>query len=804
MLLSELETGKSAVIIKVKGHGAFRKRISEMGFIKGQKVSVVKNAPLQDPVQYSLMGYEITLRKAEASLIEVNDGIAPVEKPEYFGTHEYTFENLNTHVSENTINVALVGNPNSGKTSVFNAASRSTEHVGNYGGVTIDTKLARIKFQGYIFNLYDLPGTYSLSSFSPEEVFVRNFISQQVPDIILNVVDVTNLERNLFLTTQLVDLNQRMVIALNMFDEFRKGEDRFDYQSFSRLLGIPVIPTVGSKGKGLAQLFNAIIDKYNESEVDRKRIHIHYGQDVEKAIESVRTEIFQPENFHITARQCARFIAVKLLEGDQEADQLINGCVNPGKIRSKADSQRQSLRILYGEPAENLITDSRYGFISGALKETYSYGTGQKHRKSEKIDRVLTHKYLGIPLFFAFLWIMFVTTFKAGQFPMNWIEQFISWLSVETTGLIPAGDFQSLLTEGILGGVGGVIVFLPNIMILFLFISFFEDSGYMARAAFIMDRVMHKIGLHGKSFIPLIMGFGCNVPAILSTRIIESRNNRILTMLILPFMSCSARLPVYILIISAFFPNYQGTVLFGIYLTGIALAVITALIFRKMFFNKADSPFVMELPPYRMPTFRNVFRHMWNKSYQYLQKIGGIILVASVIIWGLNYYPNKSKLMAPGNKTELQLSGIQSSGEKPEYSYLESFGRFVQPVMEPLGFDWKMTVSILAGIPGKEVVVSTMGVLYEDDEIDSGLQERIKQDIHTEGKRSGQKVFNPAVALGFLIFILIYFPCIAVIATIAKESGSLSWSILTILYTSILAWVMAFLVYHLAGLIIGL
>lgn len=799
MLLSELQTNKSGIIVKVRGHGVFRKRISEMGFIKGQKITVIKNAPLADPVQYSIMGYEVSLRKAEAALIEVITEGSVVDKPKYYGTQELDYNNQSLSYEEKTINIALIGNPNSGKTSIFNAATRSSEHVGNYAGVTVDIKLAKIEYQGYIFNIYDLPGTYSLGSYSPEEVYVRTFISEQMPDIIINVIDSTNLDRNLFLTTQLIDLNLRMIIALNFYDEFKKSEAKFDHHEFAKLIGIPVIPTNGAKGKGLAVLFDTIIAKYTQDETERKKIHINYGKDVEHSLEKIKDIIQCKENFHITARLCARYLSIKSLEGDKEISATINQCFNATEIHDITEYEKNDLKAKYGESSESLITNARYGFIFGALKETYVSKKSVLKNHSEKIDDFLTNKFLGLPIFFGFLWLMFVATFRIGRIPTEWISNGISWLSAQAELLIPSGDLQSLISNGIIGGVGGVIVFLPNIMILFLFISFLEDSGYMSRAAFIMDKLMHKIGLHGKSFIPLIMGFGCNVPAILSTRIIESRNNRLLTMLILPFMSCSARLPVYILIIATFFPSYQGTVLFGIYLTGILLAVVSALLFKRVFFNKDDSPFVMELPPYRMPTLRNVSRHMWEKSFEYIKKIGGVILIATIIIWGLNYYPQNSILTSNNHLTE-EISSADNSSEHKS-SYLEQFGQFVQPIMAPLGFDWKMTVSILAGIPGKEIVVSTMAVLYDDNGDKSSLGNRIKNDEYITGKKAGQKVYNPAVALAFHMFILIYFPCVAVIATIAKESASFFWPIFLIVYTSFLAWTLSFLVYRL-GLII--
>jgi ferrous iron transport protein B len=803
MLLSDLKTRESGIIVKVRGRGSFRKRISEMGFIKGQIIKVTKNAPLLDPVEYSIMGYEISLRRSEASLIEIVPTGTIIKKPAYSGTSDLNFEQNQVLKQLKTINIAFIGNPNSGKTSIFNYASRSYEHVGNYGGVTIETKLAKIEYKDYTFNLYDLPGTYSLSSFSPEEIYVRDFLSDSLPDVVVNVVDATNLERNLYLTTQLIDMNIRVVMALNMFDELRKRADKFDHINFSQMIGIPIIPTVGSKGKGLARLFEAIIKKYNEPEKNRKKIHINYGHDIEDSVNNLLPCLDIEENHLITNRLCPRYIAIKLLEGDEHIIDRIASAPNKDILIETADKERKKLKDLYADEPETLITDARFGFVSGALREVFQPNNEKRKRYSEKIDGILTHRFLGIPIFFLFLWLMFEATFRLGQAPTDWINKLVFLLSGFTERIIPPGDLQNLLTDGILGGVGGVLAFLPNILILFFFISFMEDSGYMARAAFIMDKLMHRIGLHGKSFIPLIMGFGCNVPAIMSTRIIESKNNRILTMLILPFMSCSARLPVYILIISAFFPDHQGTVLFGIYLTGILLAVLSALIFNKLFIRKDDSSFVMELPPYRFPTIKNTSRHMWSKASQYLQKIGGIILVASIIIWGLEYYPKNSNILTSVRgkpNTELNVNSIIHKG-----SYLERIGKTFEPIMQPMGFDWKMTVSLLAGIPGKEIVVSTLGVLYENNpgSPEQNLGERIRNDKYDYGPKKGTLVYSPLVALAYLMFILVYFPCIAVLATVANESGSIWWASLQLFYTTGLAWLLSFLVFKLGSLIIG-
>lgn len=813
MLLSELETSKTAVITRVKGNGAFRKRITEMGFVKGKLIKVVKNAPLQDPVQYSLLGYEISLRRSEASLIEVSSALPEnLETP--FSSRFEPLEIQPVQPGKKQLRVALVGNPNCGKTSIFNSYTRLSEHVGNYGGVTVDIKLSKIEYEGYDIDLYDLPGTYSLTSYSPEEVFVRNFLLENKPDVVINVVDASNLERNLYLTTQLIDMKLPVVLALNMYDELRARGDQFNFRKFAGLLGIKVIPTVGTRGKGLGVLLENVIRKVNEPAGTGKIVHIPYGEDLEESIHSVQDLLNQHSSANTTGWICSRYTAIKLLEGDEMLTQITGLAANGKLILGKVEKERQFIRDLHAEDPESLFTDSRYGFISGALKETYTPNQENKKSFSEKLDTILTHKYLGIPLFFAFLWLIFALTFSVGQYPVQWIETSIEYLSTLGSRILPEGDLKNLLIDGVVNGVGGVIVFLPNILILFFFISFMEDTGYMARAAFIMDKVMHKVGLHGKSFIPLVMGFGCNVPALMATRIIESRSNRILTMLILPFMSCSARLPVYILLIGAFFPQNQGTLLFGIYFTGILLAVLSALLFKKLFFRKADTPFVMELPPYRLPTLRNTSRHMWKKSSEYLKKIGGIIVLASIIVWGLNYYPKSegSPLLNGKNTAGIPSSnGIENpilkaegSSEKPA-SYLERIGKTIQPVMEPMGFDWKITVSLLAGIPGKEIVVSSMGVIYQDEnQKDLTLTDNLRNSRYTHGDLRGEKVFSLPVLFALLMFILIYFPCVAVIATFSREAGSFGWGLFMIAYTTGLAWIMSFLTYKISQEIIQL
>ena len=825
MRLSELLNGQEATIINVRGHGAFRKRITEMGFVKGKKIKAIKNAPLNDPIEYKILDYYISLRRSEAEMIDISLNISNEELSKHLlanPTQQSEFINPPREATK-TIKIAMVGNPNCGKTTLFNFASGSKEHTGNYSGVTIGAKTARFTHQNYTFEVSDLPGTYSISAYSPEEVFVRNHIIESKPDIVVNILDATNLERNLYLTTQLLDMGVKMVAALNMYDELKKDGAQLDHVHLGTMLGMPIIPTIGSKGKGITELLEKIIDVFEGKDPIVRRIQINYGPITEKAIETLEKAIIASgfTNNGITSR----YIAIKVLEKDfsfieQQAKNHYNDLIiaELQKIANKAERQLK-------EDFETFITDSRYGFIAGAIQETFKSSKIVRKRKTQRIDHYLTHKLWGIPVFVAFIWLMFETTFRLGQYPMDWIEQGVGLLGNWTHTVMPEGPLKDLLIDGIINGVGGVIVFLPNILILFLFISFMEDTGYMARAAFIMDKLMHKMGLHGKSFIPLIMGFGCNVPAIMATRTIEDRNNRLLTMLINPFMSCSARLPVYILIIGAFFPENAGTVLFAMYASGILLAIVVSRLFKKIIFKGKELPFVMELPPYRLPTVRNTISHMWNKGSQYLSKMGGTILIASIIIWFLGYFPRQPELIGSFDqqiertKTEYnQLLSVESSvetknlllAEKQQMvydlehqknselqmnSYIGKIGKYVEPVMAPLGFDWKMSISLISGIAAKEVVVSTMAVLYQADD-DQAENNKLIDRLRSEKKIDGTPAFNQSTALAFMIFTLIYFPCVAVIATIKKESGSWKWALLTIGYTTILAWGMAFLVYQ--------
>ena len=825
MRLSELHTGEKGVIVKVMGRGAFRKRIIEMGFIRGKEVDVIQNAPLKDPIHYRVMGYDVSLRRNDAAMIEVISAAEYAKAQMSQQSEERSADSYILPSTEDlqalaihkgkTINVALVGNPNCGKTSLFNFASGAHEHVGNYSGVTVDAKEGTFQQDGYTFRIVDLPGTYSLSAYTPEELYVRRHLSEEQPDVVINVLDASNLERNLYLTCQLIDMDVRSVIALNMYDELERSGNKFDYESLSRMIGTPIVPTISRTGFGIEDLFKRVIKVYEEEDPVIRHIHINYGEVLEKGITNVRHAI--KHNGNVAKSLSKRYLSIKLLEGDPEIERFIQTLSGSETIIEERDRNVVQIEELLLEDSETAFTNARYGFISGALRETYEQNKIKEATSTQIIDLFVTHKVLGFPIFILFMWIMFEATFRLGAYPMEWIENLVSWIGNFVRGNMSEGPLKDLLVDGIIGGVGGVIVFLPNILILYLFISFMEDSGYMARAAFIMDKIMHKMGLHGKSFIPLVMGFGCNVPAIMASRTIESRNSRMITMLVNPLMSCSARLPVYVLLAGAFFPNNASFILLSLYVCGILLAVVMARLFKRFLFKEEDVPFVMELPPYRMPTAKSIMIHMWEKAKQYLHKMGGVILVASIIIWFLGYFPRHSEM---GDAFDKQIAEVENaeldSKEKTETiaelerlknmehqknSYIGTIGQTIQPVLHPLGFDWKMSVSLLTGMAAKEVVVSTLSVLYTGDEEDSQvLCERIKQDLDKEGN----PVFTPLIALSLMLFVLIYFPCIATISAIVNESGSWKWGIFVIVYTCVLAWIVSFVVYQTGSLFINL
>lgn len=817
MLLSELQTGQRGIVIRVVGHGHFRKRIIEMGFIKGVVVESILNAPLKDPIKYRILNFEVSLRRSDAEKVEI---VSEQEAEREIVNHDdyrsiVSDETMLQHIARErskTINVALVGNPNCGKTSIFNIAAHAHERVGNYSGVTVDEKVGSFTHGGYCFNLIDLPGTYSLSAYSPEELYVRHHIIEKSPDVILNVVDGSNLQRNLYLTTQLIDMDITMVMALNMYDELQKSGDQLDIDQLSTLLGMPIVPTTGRNGEGIGKLLDKIIEVFEDRDTSIRHIHVNHGKELERKIKQLRTELY---HHGFSDELSTRFLAIKLLENDKQLEKYASERDPDGSVLMMRDkiaeefSRNSGRRLVEGskkghnvdverecQDIESAITDAKYAFIRGALAECYVKNEkNNSHQITDRIDSIVTHRWLGYPLFLLIMFITFWCTFAIGNYPMDWIDSFFGWLGDIVQEHLSPGPLRSLLADGIIAGVGSVIVFLPNILILYLFISLMEDSGYMARAAFIMDKLMHRMGLHGKSFIPMIMGFGCNVPAIMSTRTIEDRKSRLLTMLVIPMMSCSARIPVYVLLVSAFFSRYAALVLSGLYLLGMIMAVLMAKLFSRWVVRGESLPFVMELPPYRMPTAKAVVRHTWEKGKEYLKKMGTIILAASIIVWALSYFPTN-----PDKKTQT------------ENSCMAMIGKTVEPVMKPCGFDWKQSVSLLSGVFAKEVVASTMTVVYATSSEEAELLEN--EDIDTENgdlaaekdSRISELISNnmsPLSAASMLLFILLYMPCLSTVVAIKNESGKWKWAFFTMAYTIGLAWIVSTLFFQIGSLLIS-
>lgn len=791
MRLSDLKPGQSAVVVKVLGHGAFRKRMIEMGFVKGRTVKDMLQAPLNDPVKYSLMGYEVSLRRSEAAQVVVAEVDSQGHPRPDNDQAAYEIPLAPGHLS--AINVALIGNPNCGKTSLFNVASGAREHVGNYSGVTVDAKTGTFRQDDVTFRIVDLPGTYSLACYSPEELYVRKYLRDNEPDVIVNIVDATNLERNLYLTTELINMNRPMVIALNMFDELKQKGISLDYKKLSEMIGVPIVPTVARTGEGIRQLFDAVIAVAEDRHAVVRHVHVTLGKELEQSVGVLNRALKADPD--LRPRFSPRYMAIKLLENDKEVESLVEGTKDAKEIFELRDREVERLAEVFpGEDVESLIAGESYGFISGALAETMEQNPVDSADTTRVLDAIVTNRLFGFPIFLAIMAFIFWATFSVGQYPMDWIEAAVGWLGSLVEQYMPDGPLKDLIGDGIIGGVGGVIVFLPNILILYFCLSFLEDSGYMARAAFIMDKVMHRMGIHGKSFIPLVMGFGCNVPAIMSTRSIESRSSRLITILINPFMSCSARVPIYVLLIGAFFPDHTTLAFMSLYILGILVAVLTARMLRRFYFKADETPFVMELPPYRLPTFKASCRHMWAKGEQYLRKMGGVILVASIIVWALNYFPlHDEQASTPSFEAEQIDEGrIDTSRD----SYLEMAGKAVNPVMEPAGFHWRATVAVLAGIPAKEIVVSSLGVLYTGDEevAESKLSERIKAPNPVTGKPD----FTLASALAFMVFVLLYFPCMATLVAIVKETGHWGYGLFSVVYNTAVAWLAAVITYQIA------
>ncbi len=795
MKLSDLQTGEKAVIVRVNGHGSFRKRLIEMGFIQGKAVRVVLNAPLKDPIEYEIIGYKVSLRREEARQIEV---VTEQEAREALVTDEHLqalpgdleekerLDRALSHVAEerhHNIRVALVGNPNCGKTSLFNIASGSHEHVGNYSGVTVDAKEGKFRFKDYDITLVDLPGTYSLSAYSPEELYVRKNLLETMPDVVVNVVDASNIERNLYLTTQLIDMNLRTVMALNMYDELQHKGDKLDTKQLGHLLGMPVCPTVSRDGTGIPELFDTVIRIYEQSDPSLSRhIHINHGTELEKSIGRLQDVLKADKD--LRTHYSTRYLAIKYLETDKDVEGILDKTPEAAALKTARAEEETRIRELLGNGCESAIVDAKYAFIQGALAETYEKYQEERPRRTltDRIDAVVTNQWMAFPIFVVLLWFIFWATFTIGQYPMDWIDWCVAKFGEWAGSLMADGWLKDLVVDGIIAGVGSVLVFLPNIMILYFFISIMEDSGYMARAAFIVDKLMHRIGLHGKSFIPMVMGFGCNVPAIMATRSIESRKSRLVTIAIIPFMSCAGRLPIFVLFSGAFFPQNPATALLGIYLLGIVLAILSALVLGR-FVKDDDLPFVMELPPYRVPTGKAIWRHTWEKGKQYLEKMATTILIFSVVIWALGYFPRHEGA---------------TQAYQQEHSYIGTLGKAIEPVNEPLGFNWKMDVGLLAGVGAKELVISTMGVMYAQDgeeyeglgsEEDTQLQSALKATVPT------------AAALAFMVFVLLYFPCIATFVAIKNETHSWWWAIGLAAYTILVAWICAFAAFRIGLLI---
>lgn len=813
MRLSDLKPGETGVIVKILGHGAFRKRVIEMGFVRGREVRMVLNAPLQDPIKYALMDYEVSLRRAEADLIEIvlleDWNSSRPQADAHTGSHDS--DESRPLRRDHIINVALIGNPNCGKTSIFNIVSGAHEHVGNYAGVTIDAKAGSLNYKNYKINIVDLPGTYSLSAYSPEELYVMRYLKEETPDIIVNVVVASNLERNLYLTTELIDMNRSMIIDLNMYDELQRHNVKFEYKQLGKMLGVPVVPTVASTGFGINNLLDTIIEVYEMRNSDIRHIHVQMSPEIEATIQKFKNEF--KDNHDVSDHFSPRFLAIKFLEHDPEVENMLRSNSSYRKWEEMRLEEENKIKRNLNEDITAAIAAEKYGFIQGALQETMEGTTAEQENSTRIIDAFVTNKLFGFPIFLCVMWLMFWATFKLGSYPMSWLESLVSLISETVGTLLSEGPLKDLLLDGIIGGVGGVIVFLPNILILYAFISFMEDSGYMARVAFIMDKLMHKMGLHGKSFIPLVMGFGCNVPAIMSTRIIESRSSRLITILINPFISCSARIPIYVLLVGAFFPAHGAWIFTGLYILGIIVAVITAKLMRNFWFKQDETPFVMELPPYRMPTFKATMRNMWSKADQYIRKMGGLILLASIIIWALSYFPHFHPEDIPADyeasiRNEMPAATLRDNDSakiddmilaeyQQSHSMLGEIGKFVEPIMRPMEFGWKTCVSLIAGSAAKEVVVSTLGVLYVGDDDATALSERLTQ----ESKITGKRPFTEASAIAFMVFVLLYFPCVATLSAIARETGRWRYALFSVVYNTGLAWILAFIAFRLSSLI---
>ncbi len=684
------------------------------------------------------------------------------------------------------IKVALAGNPNSGKTTIFNLLTGARQHVGNYPGVTVEKKEGLCKYAGHEITLVDLPGTYSLTAYTIEEIVSRNFIIEEQPDVVVDIVDASSIERNLYLATQLIEMNVPLILAFNMSDIAEQKGLLFDIEQLSRLLEAPIIPTIGNKGKGKKELLEAIIEAANKDK-HRRTHNINYGEEIEQELEKIEAIITDKEH-HLAEKYGSRWTAIKLLEQDED----ITKKVHSQELIDAVKTSTEYLKSIFGDEPEVVMADRRYGFISGACQETIRTTVESRHGYSDMIDAIVTNRTLGLPIFLILMYIVFFLTFKIGKYPMEWLEMFFEWAGREVAGLWPTGSDSwlcSLLVDGVIGGVGGVIVFLPNILLLFLAIAMLEDSGYMARAAFIMDRIMHKIGLHGKSFIPMLIGFGCSVPAIMATRILENRRSRLTTIMVIPLMSCGARLTIYALIIPAFFTEkWQGPMTWFIYLIGIILAIILIKVLRLTFFKGDTIPFVMELPPYRVPTLKSVSLHMWHRGWMYLKKAGTIILAISILLWFMSSYPKLNAESLTG------LSEEQAQQAKLEHSVIGRLGQAIEPVIRPLGFDWKIGTALIGATAAKEVFVSQLAIVYAVGSTDEGTTTLRKQLTAN---------YTPLTGFCIILFCLIYAPCVATVAMTKQETNSWGWAMFQFLSLTVLAYIITLAVYQIGSRIAG-
>jgi ferrous iron transport protein B len=714
-------------------------------------------------------------------------------------------------VKQKEITIALAGNPNSGKTTIFNNITGSRQHVGNYPGVTVEKKYGNVSYKGYKINVIDLPGTYSLTAYSEDELVARNYIINETPDMVVDIIDASNLERNLYLYVQLMELGIPLVLAFNMSDVAKASGKVFDIDLLSRLLASPIVKTVGHKNIGTKEILDAVISHMENK--NRKKIGIKYGEEIEN--ELYKLSGFIEEKNNDAQNPGSRWIALKMLEQDSEVAEKVKRETGESysEIEKEVNQSIKHLKKILNDNPSTVIANARYSFIKGALAKTYRESEKEKISASDKIDKVLTNRLAGLPIFALLMWAMFQFVFKVGAYPMDWIEMGFSKLADLVSGVMPDGLLQSLIVDGIIGGVGGVVVFTPNIILLFLCIAILEDSGYMARVAFIMDQLMHRIGLHGKSFIPMLIGFGCTIPAYMGSRILEDKKDRLVTMHVNTFMSCGARLPIYILLVGAFFPRIAGNVIFSIYVIGIVVAILMAKLLRVTRFKGEPAPFVMELPPYRFPTFKSVLLHTWERTWLYLKKAGTIILAISILMWALFTFPIIGDNYSKDYNAEIasveqsfesneitedeyqeKITAIEAmkSSEQLSYSAAGRIGRFIEPVFKPLGFDWKLAVASISGIAAKEVVVSTMGTLYSIQEADEE-SESLKNNIANE--------YSPLVGYNFMLFSLLYFPCMAGMAVFRREAG---WKEMwfQIGFTLLLAWVVSFLVFQIGRMFI--